>query len=145
MMKMKKIMYVFVILALLLSACDPAPTDTPEPTATSAPTDTPEPTDEPATPTQETMEVDPDVIARGEELFHGADFNCDSCHGENGQGGERGPGIAGLRQEYETFNEKVTGGEIGEHDAYSADDEDAPSEEDLIAIFEFLRATSFGD
>lgn len=127
----------FALVLLLAAACSPqaaGPTSTP--TATNTPYVFPtyafnQPTEAPAIATAaagtatarqtteaQTVALDPETVERGKGRWDA--LECASCHGENGEGTDDGPALAGTTLTEREFVDFLrTGGTIGNDHLYS--------------------------
>lgn len=138
---MNRLFYPAILYALALlvlaAACSPqaaAPTSTPAATNTpfvfptyafNQPTEAPQVATAAAataaarqTTQAQTVSLDPTAVARGKDRWDA--LECASCHGENGEGTDNGPALAGTTQTEREFVDFLrTGGTIGNEHLYS--------------------------
>lgn len=135
----RKIVYTLGFSLMLVAACSPQaaePTNTPAPTATTFTFPTyafVQPTEPPqvataaagtssarATSSAQTIDLDPVAVERGQGRWEA--LECGTCHGENGEGTDDGPALAGTTLTQEEFiNFLRTGGTIGNDHLYATD------------------------
>ncbi len=123
-------LFAVAVLLIVVSACasKPAATDVPKPTDTvvptyvyQAPTEPPvfaslnktaQPTEQVASSTEAAATVDPELITRGQGRY--VALACGSCHGDKGEGTDKGSALVPLKGSEADFIKVLqTGGGMG--------------------------------
>ncbi len=141
---MKKTLLFSLILMVFIAACG-GPTATPLPTSTTipiynyvSPTPNPQIATAVATETPQAA-VDAQVIALGRDRY--VALNCAECHGDNGQGAEKGSVLVGYsasEADFVTFMR--TGGKMGSAHQYAANKLSDQGAENLYAYLKSLTS-----